>query len=444
MGATNSWLYVPLLHAAAGRLCAHSLSHWRAAALWWEAARAELSAAAPAPPSALLAFLEALPADGAAVLATQLHPASPRRRRRRPRRTHGTAPGPGPATAGFHGDDTDSTLSSVARALDHAAAQRAEVDAKPGASEGEASSAARQAAHPLLRVPRASWAWLDTVELAAEFASAVPTLQGVPGFMLPEAARSAPTMGVRFARCAPMTPGRGPRRCALGSFSCCCPGCCSHAAPLGARKAFHAGRWEALLHRARALQSGVRTSELPTSAQLRARACAQLRQGDLSRARRTLTSASLAPGDEATLAALSDPDRRPPQPRRPLPPPPSLPATARPKRARQRACPAPRLTTTKSCWPMRPRLRCCRGGNEASQRGCPQAAEAKGPEALDARSRRWPGMQRHSAFAPQLVGAQPGFAQCWPHAATRNGVVALKVSDSVSAADGSSGHTTEL
>ena len=297
-------------HAAAGRLCAHSFSHWRAdrrAALWWEAARAELSAAAPAPPSAFFAFLEASPADGAAVLATQLQqaatllpsgaqvhlawatrvlsradgyiiapaqeaclqvfgglrfasaldrhaisfrlppapaaaapgapaarrglaasetlaagrnwgncvptpspvdlpehappaqdrpdaagrdgvaPAAPRRRRRRPRRTHGTAPGPGPAAAGPHGDDTDSTLSSVARALDHAAAQRVEVDA----SKGEASSAAaRQAAHPLPRVPRASWVWLDTVELAAEFASPVPTLQGVPGFMLPGARRA--------------------------------------------------------------------------------------------------------------------------------------------------------------------------------------------------------------------------------------------------------------
>ena len=79
VGATNSWLYVPLLHAAAGRLCAHSLSRWRAdrrAALWREAARAELSAAAPAPPSALFAFLEASPADGAAVLATQLQQAA--------------------------------------------------------------------------------------------------------------------------------------------------------------------------------------------------------------------------------------------------------------------------------------------------------------------------------------------------------------------------------
>ena len=223
--------------------------------------------------------------------------------RRRPRRTHGTAPGPCPAAAGPHENDTDSTLSSVARALDHAAAQRAEVDAEPGASEGEASSAAaRQAAHPLPRVPRVSWAWLDTVELAAEFASPVPTLQGIPGFMLPGVRRAwafalralctdDPRTGatqVRAWKLFLLLPRllftRGASRVAEGK-----------AELLQRISAFHAGRWEALLDR---------TSELPTSAQLRARACAQVRQGHLSRARRTLTSASLAPGDEATLAGI--------------------------------------------------------------------------------------------------------------------------------------------
>ena len=155
-------------------------------------------------------------------------------------------------------------------------------------------------------------AWLDTVELAAEFAGPVPTLQGIPGFMVPGARRAW-----AFALRALCTDD-GPRRCALGRFSCCCPGCCSHAAPLGARKSC-ASRTPTPA--AGALQLGARSSELPTSAQLRARACAQVWQGDLSRARRTLTSASLAAGDEATLAALSGPDRRPPQPRRPLPPP---------------------------------------------------------------------------------------------------------------------------
>ena len=64
---------------------------------------------------------------------------------------------------------------------------------------------------------------------------------------------------------------------------------------------------------------------------------------------------SLAPGNEGTLAALSDPDRRPPQPRRPLPPPPFLPAAAIRLDAaavadalRMVKCPAPRLATTPS------------------------------------------------------------------------------------------------
>ncbi|CAE7030091.1 unnamed protein product [Symbiodinium natans] len=48
-------------------------------------------------------------------------------------------------------------------------------------------------------------------------------------------------------------------------------------------------------------------------------ACARTRQGELSRARQVLTSAELAPGDEATRAALTDPAKRPPQPREPIP-----------------------------------------------------------------------------------------------------------------------------
>ena len=42
--------------------------------------------------------------------------------------------------------------------------------------------------------------------------------------------------------------------------------------------------------------------------------------GELSRARQLLTAAELAPGDEATRAALTDPAKRPPQPREPIPP----------------------------------------------------------------------------------------------------------------------------
>ena len=73
-GRRGSHCACRLLHAAAGRLCAHSLSHWgadRRAALWWEAVcRSAFS------PIRLSRFPGAAPADGAAVLATQLQQAT--------------------------------------------------------------------------------------------------------------------------------------------------------------------------------------------------------------------------------------------------------------------------------------------------------------------------------------------------------------------------------
>ena len=60
-------------------------------------------------------------------------------------------------------------------------------------------------------------------------------------------------------------------------------------------------------------------STQPAAARRRARACAHVRTGDLSRARHTLTSLPLAPGTAATLAALRDPARRPPTLLRPIP-----------------------------------------------------------------------------------------------------------------------------
>ena len=47
----------------------------------------------------------------------------------------------------------------------------------------------------------------------------------------------------------------------------------------------------------------------------RQRACAKVRQGELSRARHVLTAAELAPGTEATWDALTDPAKRPPEAR---------------------------------------------------------------------------------------------------------------------------------
>ena len=89
-------------------------------------------------------------------------------------------------------------------------------------------------------------------------------------------------------------------------------------------------RWLQLLHQgnlaalhAQTLMAGPaearpRTNEGGDAA--RAAAGAKLKQGQLSRARQMLTAAALAPGDDSTLRALTDPARRPPQLLRPLTP----------------------------------------------------------------------------------------------------------------------------
>ena len=59
-GSTNSWLYVPLLHAAAADLAPTALEAWRAdprATDWWEQARQLLAASAPVAPQTLVAAL---------------------------------------------------------------------------------------------------------------------------------------------------------------------------------------------------------------------------------------------------------------------------------------------------------------------------------------------------------------------------------------------------
>ena len=53
--ATNSWLYVPLLHAAAGEMGPEALLRWRTdpRAAWWEDARHTLAASCPVPVATL-------------------------------------------------------------------------------------------------------------------------------------------------------------------------------------------------------------------------------------------------------------------------------------------------------------------------------------------------------------------------------------------------------
>eukprot|EP00435_Cladocopium_sp_Y103_P003690 s4199_g1.t1 len=97
----------------------------------------------------------------------------------------------------------------------------------------------------------------------------------------------------------------------------------TRAALLRRANAFQAGGWQALLRAAHHPSGAGRapaTIPLDSDIERRCRqACAQVRAGDLSRARSTLTSAALAPGTADTLAALTDPTRRPPALTRPLP-----------------------------------------------------------------------------------------------------------------------------
>ena len=79
LAGANSWLYVPLLHAAAGDLAPSAIEAWRSAppaSQWWEAARAHLAAAAPVSAAELHTSLRAHAATGAAAAAAAISAAA--------------------------------------------------------------------------------------------------------------------------------------------------------------------------------------------------------------------------------------------------------------------------------------------------------------------------------------------------------------------------------
>ncbi|CAE7440143.1 unnamed protein product, partial [Symbiodinium sp. KB8] len=89
--------------------------------------------------------------------------------------------------------------------------------------------------------------------------------------------------------------------------------------------AFQRGDWAQLLDEARRAgscrpQSGAQSLDAETVAERkREQACTKVRAGELSKARQLLTAAEIAPGNEDTWRALTDPARRPPEPRTPIP-----------------------------------------------------------------------------------------------------------------------------
>ena len=186
---------------------------------------------------------------------------------------------------------------------------------------------------PASAVAEDAWRTLDAVDLESEFRHPVPTLQDVPPFMRAalrgalmhalarlhaeterdshdEAARSRAWK--LFLLAPRMLLARPKQRGAQG-----------RAELLGRAEAFQRGAWQSLLQSARhhTPSGGQETLLSPEEVVERKRelACAKVRKGEVSRARQVLTAAEIAPGDDATWAALTDPARRPAVPRTAVP-----------------------------------------------------------------------------------------------------------------------------
>ena len=176
--------------------------------------------------------------------------------------------------------------------------------------------------------PRAALAWLGTIDLVEEFRSQLPTIRSVPRFL---------TAGVRrcLSRClndlqvAYRRRDEPAREAAWKLFllaprlllaRCRDTGPVGRAALLRRVELFESGAREQLLREARAGAPTASQRNMPrTDAAVLEEACERVRQGQLTRARQTLTAAALAPGNDETFHALSDPSRRPPHRRREIP-----------------------------------------------------------------------------------------------------------------------------
>ena len=207
----------------------------------------------------------------------------------------------------------------------------ADDEAFAGASQGSSSNSA------LAGIPAPAWSSLDAVDLAAEFGTPVPTIQDVPAF-LRAGVRQAFVLAMRALREAHAR-GTAPQQTRAWKLFLLIPrlllhrprepGTVGRETLLQRTRDFLAGRWDALLGAAREAAGAPRTSRTPAApdasadeaacARRRGLACANVRRGEVSRARGVLTSAAIAPGTEETFAALSDPARRPPAPRQDVP-----------------------------------------------------------------------------------------------------------------------------
>ena len=210
------------------------------------------------------------------------------------------------------------------RVQDVPSCRSASADGDPGVPVCPTPAAAAQAD---------AWLSLDDVDLQEELRHPVPTLQDVPPF-LRAAVRGALVQALERLR-AERSEGAatGTRSSRAWKLFILAPrmllartalrGPQGRAELLGRATAFQRGEWLQLLQSARRVCDPARDAPaLPPDEvceRKRRQACAKVQRGEVSRARQVLTAAELAPGNEATWAALTDPTRRPPVPRAEVP-----------------------------------------------------------------------------------------------------------------------------
>ena len=410
----NSWLYVPLLHAAAGDLHADALEAWRRdsrAAPWWDSTSQALAAAAPVTADTLRSALLDHSPDGASSAARLAHsaantPADARfhlgwacraladisgylpaaaqevllqtygglrlaaavnersnafrpedaadtphgalRRRRRAHPRSSVSPAVAAPATGM-AVTTESAIPIPASSSESeppppatdvlALPPRTSVPPVAVLDSSRGSRSDAPATRPLApapsapsirRVPAASWDWLDRLDLASELATPVRTIRSPPRFYAAAARRALlfPLQLIAADAATPLQRRRGWALFLLASrllFYHPAGATVGRRALLQRADDFLAGSWPSMLASAHAQQPSpgpraraARTAEEEATLR-RARACRQVAQGDLSRARAALTASPLAPGTAATLESLVDPARRPPALLRPIP-----------------------------------------------------------------------------------------------------------------------------
>ena len=380
----NSWLYVPLLLAAAQELHPAAMEQWQAACgSWWDQARRALAAAPPVPPDQLIAALDITPAAGADGLCERLRTASrplpPQAqvhcgwavrtlqdtegyipaagqeaclqvfgglelaaaldRRSDEFRTFPHATNPDELPLLPHPPAPSTPLASApphpapptptpARRVPAARTQARRGGRGRGRGRGAASQPDSPPPPPPLPATASPFSAFDQIDLATILRHRVLTLQAVPRRIAPSV-----THGYRQALELLAAPSTLDDRVRAWKLFFLLPRMLLHRAPgttlipaeeLDRRAAqFHAGQWQALLEDAHptTAHSAPRPPPRRPNTQTRAdRAAALAHLGELSAAARALTAEPLAPGTPATLAQLRDPARRPPEPARPLPP----------------------------------------------------------------------------------------------------------------------------